>query len=93
MLAQHRDECGEKGDQETRVHEPSGSDNLTRRISLSGWNSGDFVWDSGLVEGEEDRAQEGSRLIIRVGLEFRVDVDDEGGTDGREQTRLREQVR
>ena len=93
LLAQHCNECGEQGDQETRVHEPSDGDDLAGRIFLGGWHGGDFVWDSRLVEGEEDRTEKGSRLVVRVGLELRVDVDDEGGTDGREQTRLREQVR
>jgi hypothetical protein len=93
LLAQHRDECGEQRDQETRVHESSDGDDLAGRALLGGWNGGGFVRDGGLVEGEKDCAEEGCRLLVRIGLELRVDVDDEGGTDGGEQTRLREQVR
>jgi len=92
LFTQHRDECGEQGNQKTRVHESSDGDDLAGRIFLGRWNDGSFVRDSRLVEGEEDRAQEGHRLIVRVGLEFRVDVNDEGRTDGRKQTRLQEQV-
>ena len=92
LLAQHCDECSEQRDQETCVHQSGDSDDLTRR-ALGGWNGGCFVWDGGLVEGEEDCAEEYCGLVIWVGLEARVDINDEGGTDGRGQTRLRERVR
>jgi len=36
LLAQHHDECGKQGDQETHVHEFSDGDNLTGRIFLGG---------------------------------------------------------
>ena len=91
LLAQHRDECGEQGDQETRVHESSDCDDLTGRI-FHGWNGGGFVRDGGLVEGEKDRAEKSCGLFVRIGLEARVDIDDEGGADGGKQTRLRERV-
>ena len=45
------------------------------------------------IEGEEDCAEEGCGLFVRIGLETRVDVDDEGRTDSGEQTRLQEWVR
>ena len=88
LFAQHRDKCGEQGDQETRVHECSNGNDLARRTGLDGWDGGGFVQDSRLVEGEKDRAEQGCRLLVRVGLESRVDIDGEGGTDGGEQTRL-----
>ena len=47
----------------------------------------------GCVEGEEDGAEEDCGLIVRVGLEFGIDVDNEGRANGREQTYLRDQVR
>jgi len=68
LFAQHRDERGEQGHQKTRVHEPGDGDDLAGRIFLGGWNGGVFVRDSGLVESEENRAQEGCRLIVGVGL-------------------------
>ena len=49
--------------------------------------------DGGLIESEEDSAEEGGGLLIGIGLEVRVDIDDKRRADGREQTRLREQVR
>ena len=45
------------------------------------------------VEGEEDSAEEGCRLLVWVGSELGLDVNDEGQTDCGEQTRLREKVR
>ena len=30
-----------------------------------------------MIEGEEDGAEEGCRLLVRVGLELGIDVDDE----------------
>jgi len=88
LLSQHCDECGEQRDQQTRVHESSDGDDLAGRALLDGWHGGGLVRDGRLVEGEEDRTEEGCRLLVRIGLETRVDVDDEGGADGGEQTRL-----
>ena len=84
LLAQHRDERGEQRDQETRVHEPSDGDDLGGGTSWDGWNGGGFARDSRLVEGEEDCTEESCGLLVRIWLQPRVDVDDEGGTDGRE---------
>ena len=66
----HGDECGEQGDQKTRVHEPSDGDDLTRWVFLNRWNGGGFTWDSGLIESQEDRGQESHGLFVWVGLEF-----------------------
>jgi len=55
---------------------------------LDRWDGRSFVWDGRLVEGEKDRTEEGCGLLVRIGLETRVDVDDEGGADGGEQTCL-----
>ena len=88
LFAQHRDECSEKRDQQTRVHEPSNGDDLAGRTPLDGWYDGGFIRDGGLVEGEKDCTEDGCGLLVWIGLEPRVDVDDEGGTDSGEQTRL-----
>ena len=69
LLSQHRNECGKKRDQETRVHEPSDGDDLAGRILWDEWDGGGFVRDGRLVEGEEDHAEEGCRLLVRIGLE------------------------
>ena len=78
LLAQHRDECGKQRDQETRVHQSSDGDDLAGRTLLDGWYDGGFVRDGRLVEGKEDCTEDGCGLLVRIGLEPRMDVDDEG---------------
>ena len=84
LLPQHCDESGKQRDPQARVHEPGDGDDFAGRIFLGGWNSSGFVWDGGLVEGEEDRTEESCGLLIWIGLETRVDVDDERRADGGE---------
>ena len=84
LLSQHRDECGEQRDHQARVHEPGDGDDLAWGAFLGGWNSRGLVRYSRLVEGEEDRAEEGCGLFVRIWLETRIDTNDEGGTDGGE---------
>ena len=91
LLAQHRDECGKHGDHETRIHETGDSDNLARWIPLGRWDGRSGARDGRLIESEENRAEEGGGLLVRIGLEVLVGIDDEGGADGREQTSLREE--
>jgi hypothetical protein len=67
---------------------PVADDNLVRWRFLNRWNDGGLTRDSRLVEGEEDRAEEGCRLLGRVRSEVLMDVDDKGRADGREQARL-----
>ena len=55
---------------------------------MNRWNGGDLTGDGGLIESDEDGTEEGRRLLVGIGLEVRMDIDDEGGADGREQTRL-----
>ena len=88
LLAQHGDERGEHGDQKTRVHETGDGNDLARRTFLNRWNGGGLTGDGGLVESEEDCAEESRRLLVRVGLEVRMDVDDKSRAYGRKQTRL-----
>ena len=93
LLAQHRDERGEHRDYETRIHETGHGDDLAWWIFLDKWDGRGLTRDGGLIESEEDCTEEGGRLLVRIGLEVGMDVDDEGGADGREQTGLQEQVR
>ena len=88
MLPQHGNERGEQGDQKTRVHEAGDGDDLARWAFLNGWNGGGLTGDGGLIESEEDSAEEGSGLLAGIGLEVRVNINDKSGADGREQTRL-----
>ena len=39
------------------------------------WSGEGFVCGSGLVEGEEDGTEESFRTLVRIGPEFRLDVD------------------
>ena len=48
-----------------------------------------LIGGGGLIKSEEDGAEEGGGLLVWIGLEVRLDVDDESRADGREQTRLR----
>ena len=95
LFPQHGDECGQQGDQKARVHEIGSGDDLARWIFLNRWNDGGLAGDSGLIESEKDGAEEGHGLVVlvRVGLEVRLDVDNGSRTDGGEQTRLRARVR
>ena len=88
LLAQHGGKCGEQGNHKTRVHETGDGDDLARRAFLNRWNGGSLTRDGRLVESEEDRAEEGGRLVVRVRLEVRMDIDDKSRTDGRKQACL-----
>ena len=46
-----------------------------------------------MVESEEDCTEEGGGLLVGIGLEIRMDVDDKGGADCREQAGLEERMR
>ena len=59
----------------------------------AGSTTGGLARDRGLIESEEDCAEEDRGLVAWVGLELRMGVDDECCADGREQTRLGDQVR
>jgi len=83
LLPQHGGECGEQGQEKARVHEASNGDDLAWRALLNGWNGGGLTGDGGPIESEEDGAEKGRRLFARVGLEVRMDIDDESGADGR----------
>ena len=93
LLPQHRDECGQQRDHETRIHQADRSDDLARWVLLNGRNGGGLAGNGGLVESEEDSTKEGGGLLVGIGLEVLVDVDDKGGADGRKQTSLQEWMR
>jgi len=84
LLPQHGNECGKQGHHKTRVHETGDDDDLARWVLLKGLDSGGLTGDGGLVESEEDLAEEGNGLRIWIGLEVRMDIDDESGADGGE---------
>ena len=88
LLPQHGDECGEKGDQKACIHEAGGSNDLARRIFLNRWDNRSLTGDGGLIESEKDGTEESSGLLVGIGLEVRMDIDDKRRADGREQTRL-----
>ena len=81
MLAQHRDECREHGGYQARIHETGHGDDLAWWIFLDKWDGRGLTRDGGLIESEEDCTEEGGRLLVRIGLEVGMDVDDEGGAD------------
>ena len=60
---------------------------------LGSWNSVGFVWDCGIVEGEEDSLEQGCCLIVGIWLKLFIDVNDESRTNGGEQARLQDWVR
>ena len=51
-------------------------------------NTGSVGAESGVVDLVDEDSEEGGSLLARVGLELRLDVDDEGGSDRRKQTSL-----
>ena len=63
------------------------------RVFLERRGGGVFARDDGLVESEEDGTEERGGLLVRVGLQLRLDIEDECRADGREQTSLRGRVR
>jgi len=93
LLAQHGNECREQRNHQTCIHQTRDRDRLARRVFLNGRDGRRVTRDGGLVEGEENGAEEGSGLFVRIGLEVGMDIDDKGRADGGEQTGLQEQVR
>ena len=77
LLPQHGNEGSKEGDQETRVHETGGGDDLAGWILLNRWNNGGLAGDGGLIESEEDCTEEGCGLLVWIGLKVGTNVDDE----------------
>jgi hypothetical protein len=55
---------------------------------LNRWNGERFIRDRRMVEGKEDRTEEGCRLVVGIRLKLRIDIDDERRADCREQAGL-----
>ena len=89
LFAQHRDECGQQRHEKACVQKVQGYDDLLGRTIPGRREGGIFVRSDGWVEAEEDCAEVGLRLFVGIRLEVGLDVDDEGGADGGEQTGLR----
>ena len=53
------------------------------------WDSGDAVAEGSIVHLVDEDTEESSGLFVQIRLELGVDLDDEGRSDGREQTSLR----
>ena len=62
-------------------------DYRTRRTSPL-WDGGNVIAESGVVHIVEDYTEESGGILVWIRLELGVDLDDEGGSDGREQTGL-----
>ena len=62
-------------------------DYRTRR-TIPLWDGGNVIAESGLVHVVEDYTEESGGILVRIRLELGVDPDDEGGSDGGEQTSL-----
>ena len=52
------------------------------------WESGNVVSKRCVVDLVNEDAEKSSSLVVGIGLELRVDVDDEGRRNSRKQTRL-----
>ena len=52
------------------------------------WESRRVASEGGVVDLGDENTKKSDSLITRVGLELRLDVEDEGGGDGGEQTGL-----
>ena len=87
LLPQHRGKRSQQRHQKARKQETIDGDNLAGRVLLNGEG---FIWDCGMVEGEEDDTEESCRLVAGIRLNLFVDIDDKGRTNSREQARLRD---
>ena len=89
LLAQHRNERGQKRNQQTCIREIRDRDNLLRGASPHRRGSGVFARRNGWVEAKKDGSEVGSGPFAVVWLELRLDGDGEGGADCGKQTSLR----
>jgi len=87
LLAEHSEECGEERHGKTSVQQGLDLDDRVRRAGPVGERR-DFIAKSGVVNLVDEDAEESGRFFVWVRLELGVEVDDEGGGDGGEQTSL-----
>ena len=52
------------------------------------WEGGNVVAERSVVDLVNEDAQQSSSLVVRIGLELRVDLDDECGSDCGKQSSL-----
>ena len=87
MLSEHREEGGEERGGETCIKDGLDLDDRA-------WGAGplrycgNVVAEGSIVDLVDEDAEEGGRLFIRVRLELGLDLDDERGGHGGEQTGL-----
>jgi len=87
LLSKHRKEGGEEGSGEARVKDSLDLDDHV-------WGTGPLreggrvVSEGGIVDLVDEDTEEGGSLTVRVGSELGLDIDDEYGGDGGEQTSL-----
>ena len=85
MLSKHRKEGGEEGGGETCVEDGLDLDDWG---TVPLWEGGSVVSEGGIVDLVDKDTEEGDGVIVRVGSELGLDIYDECGGDGREQTSL-----
>ena len=52
------------------------------------WKGGNVAPECGIIELVDEDAEKGDSLVTRVGLQLRVDLDDEGGSNSGKQASL-----
>jgi len=87
LFAEHREERGEEGKRKTCEEDGLDFDYPAGRASPS-WQGRGVVSEGGAVEIVDEDTEESCGYIVRVFLEVGVDLDDECGGDGGEQTGL-----
>ena len=68
MIPEHSNERGKQGGQNARIHETGDGDGFARWISLNRWDGRSLAGDGGLIESEENSAEEGRRLFVWIEL-------------------------
>ena len=87
LLSKHRKEGGEEGSSEACVKDGLDlNDRVWGAVPL--WEGGSIVSKGGIIDLVNKDTEEGDGVIVRVGSELGLDIDDECGGDGREQTSL-----
>jgi hypothetical protein len=87
LFTEHCQERRKERDGETREED---SLNLDDPVGRAGplWESGDVASEGGVVNLVDENTKEGGSLIVWIGFELRVYLDDEGRGDYGEQTGL-----
>ena len=87
LLAEHRKERGEERDGKGGVQQCLSLNDRAWRARPP-WDPRGFVTKSGVVDLVDEDAEESGGFFVWVRLELGIDLDDEGGSDGGEQTSL-----